>query len=99
MSTQPTVFQEIKQYIQNSGYSSYSSWYAGVASNAKERLFDDHKVDQANGRWIYRTLSTDDEARTVEEALLALGCKGGPGGGDASTNKVYAYLITSTTVE
>jgi len=98
MSPPATVLQEIKSHIQKRGRG-YTAWYAGVASDARSRLFTDHRVDETHGEWIFRTLNSDAEARIVEEALLSLGCKGASGGGDASSNKVYAYLITATTVE
>ena len=38
------------------------------------------------------------DARNVEDKLHELGCDGGPGGGDASTVWVYAYLKGTMTI-
>jgi hypothetical protein len=77
----------------------YSSWYAGIASDPKDRMFKDHCVDEENGGWIYRTAATNAEARTAEAALHTAGFEGGPGGGDSGTKAVYAYKITANTEE
>jgi len=76
---------------------SYSKWYAGIATDPRDRLFVDHNVDEENGTWAYETCATSDGARNVEKALLDLGCQGGDGGGDSSTKSCYVYLITSQT--
>ena len=68
-------------------------------ADPKDRLFDDHNVDRENGRWIRRDCGTDTVARQVEASFHKKGCDGGPGGGDSNTKYVYAYKITSTTVE
>jgi hypothetical protein len=90
---------EIVTDIKTHAGTPYSGWYAGIASDPKERLFSDHKVDEKNGSWIYRTAATNADARTAEDALHVEGFDGGPGGGDAGTKAVYAYKITKTTVE
>jgi hypothetical protein len=90
------AYDEIKSHIDKSG-EPYRNWYAGIATDARKRLFEDHNVSEENGWWTYRTCSTDKDARAVEEALFKLGCDGDVGGGDESTTAVYAYLKTSTT--
>lgn len=79
--------------------SSYSTWYAGIAADARDRMFVAHKVDEQNGGWIIRTAGTNADARTAETALHTAGFEGGRGGGDSATKQVYAYKITNTTVE
>jgi len=74
-------------------------WYAGVAKDSRARLFVQHNVSEQFGAWIIRTCSNDQTARTIEKKLLAYGCQGGSGGGDEQTTAVYAYRITSTTVQ
>lgn len=96
--TMNKVAGEIDAYIQQHG-GIYSQWYVGIASNPRNRLFNDHNVDEKNGTWIYRDAGSDTAARRIENYFLAKGCKGGDGGGDASTKYVYAYRITSTTRE
>lgn len=76
-----------------------SDWYAGIAANNHQRLFEDHGVDEHNGCWAFDTCMSSSDARAVEETLLRLGCKGGPGGGDHTTTGCYVYLITHSTRE
>lgn len=92
------AFAEIKAHIAQCG-GSYSSWYAGIAADARDRLFNGHCVSEKGDSWIYRTCDSDRDARTVENALLSLGMKGGPCGGDGSTKSVYAYKVGRHTVE
>ena len=96
MASEAEIKAEMKAYIDKRG-GPYSSWYAGIAADPKDRLFSDHGVDKDNGAWIFRTSSTADEARRVEEYLIALGCDGGGGGGDAATKAIYAYKKTPNT--
>ena len=95
MTTEDDIKREMKDYIDRSG-GAPGSWYAGIAADPRKRLFSDHSVDE-NGAWIFRTSSTADEARGVEEYLIGLGCDGGGGGGDAATKAVYAYKKTTNT--
>lgn len=76
-----------------------SAWYAGIAADPRDRLFNGHGVDETNGKWCYDTCSTSAEARAVEAALLKLGCRGGDGGGDETTRSCYVYRITPSTRE
>jgi hypothetical protein len=92
------VIAEILEYIKRGGGAA-SDWYVGIAAGARDRLFNDHKVSEQQGSWIYRGCDSTDAARAVEEHFLNLGCRGGPGGGDDDTTFVYAYRITSYTVE
>jgi hypothetical protein len=92
------IAQEIDDYINKSG-GGYSSWYVGIASDPRIRLFNDHNVDEKNDYWIYRACGSDTSARKVEEYFINKGCKGGTGGGDYTTQSVYAYKIGRNTVE
>ena len=98
MATKQEVIQQIAAHVASCG-GSHSEWYAGVATDPRARLFNDHSVDEKNGSWIFRTCSTSDEARDVEQYFIGRGMKGGPGGGDSSTKAVYAYKITNSTRE
>ncbi len=93
-----TIVQEIADHVQKCG-GSYFQWYAGVAADGEQRLFNDHHVDRKNDVWIYRRCATSDEARAVEDYFIKRGMKGGPGGGDSTTTTVYAYKITNSTRE
>jgi len=90
------AYDEIKAYIDKRDRP-YSSWYAGIASDARKRLFQEHNVSEKDDPWIYHQCKNDQSARNVEEALLKLGCDGDTGGGDESTTYVYAYLKSSGT--
>lgn len=70
----------------------YSEWYAGIAADPRERLFNDHGVSEEREWWITRECDKAESARRVEEYLLKLGCDGAAGGDDDTTTGVYAYL-------
>ncbi len=92
------VARQIEAHIQKCG-GAYSSWYCGIASSPRDRLFDDHNVDEKNGCWIYKDAGSESSARQIEKHFLDKGCKGGDGGGGYSTRYVYAYKITNSTRE
>jgi hypothetical protein len=94
--TAQQAYDEIVEYIQKCDRH-YSHWYAGIASDPRNRLFQDHNVIEETDPWIFRYCISSKAARNVEEALLELGCDGGPGGGDETTDYVYAYLKSSHT--
>ncbi len=90
------AYDDIVAHIKKQGGTA-KDWYAGIAADIEERLFSEHNVSRENAWWIHRACTTNTAARNVEKALLDYGCDGGEGGGDESTDKVYAYLKTSTT--
>ena len=93
------IANEIIAHVNSCG-KPWSSWYVGIASDPGARLFTDHKVSTQNGAWIYRDAGSEDGARKIEKYLLdTYSAKGDTGGGDSTTTWVYAYYITSTTVE
>jgi hypothetical protein len=90
---------EIKNYVGKCG-GSYSDWYVGIASDPRQRLFNDHNVDEGNGYWIFRECESSSVAREIEEYFInTLGTDGGFGGGDYTSRYVYAYTKTSSTTE
>jgi len=94
-----TIKWEIKEYIQNGG-GSYSNWYVGIASDPRQRLFNDHNIEEKSGYWIFRECESSNVAREIEEYFInTLGTDGSPGGGDYFTKYVYAYKKTSSTTE
>ena len=98
-TTSPTgVIEAIGAHIRRCG-GRYAEWYAGIASDPRARLFDDHNVDREHDAWIYRNAGSSTTARSLEQHFIALGCKGGSGGGDRSTHFVYAYKIKRHTRE
>ena len=93
-----TIVNKIIEHVKDRG-GLYSSWYIGIASNPRDRLFSDHNVSEKNGCWIFRNAQTERSARAIEEHLLKLGFDGGNGGGDTNTTYVYVYKKTTTTEE
>lgn len=94
-----TIKTEIREYIiRCSG--AYSSWYVGIATYPRKRLFEEHNVDEKNGNWIYREATNSNAAREVEQYFVErLGTDGGTGGGDESSRYAYAYKKTPCTEE
>ena len=92
------IIEEIEAYMAKRG-GDIEDWYVGISANARERLFDDHSVDEKKGAWIIRGTSSDSVARDIEKYFLAKGAQGGTGGGDAESTAVYAYKTTSDTRE
>lgn len=90
------AFDKIKSYIDEHN-NNYPRWYGGIASDPKERLFEEHNVSEKSDLWIYQRCESEQSARAVEEALLKLGCDGSTGGGDQSTVYAYAYLKSANT--
>lgn len=76
-----------------------TGWYVGITSNPDTRLFNDHGVDKANGNWAFTQCIDSSTSRQVERYFNQRGTKGDSGGGDNTSNYVYAYKITSSTRE
>ena len=91
--TKAQIIKEVDTHINKS--LPYSSWYCGIATDAKKRLFEDHNVPPKNHYWIYSECENDTIAREIEDHFLKNGCKGGDGGGSKTTVYVYAYKIES----
>jgi len=98
VSTINQVAAEIDAHIRKCG-GAYSAWYVGIASDPRERLFAGHKVRENGDAWIHRDAGSSSAARRIEQHFLGKGCRGGGGGGDASSRHVYAYKVTSLTKE
>lgn len=88
------IIDDITKHFQGK---KYSECYVGITSDVEGRLFGDHNVSKKNGHWIYRTASSHSVAREVEQHFLNAGMDGGAGGGDRSSEIVYAYMKTSST--
>ena len=99
MATVQEVYEFIIECIKNID-KNYTSWYIGLASNPRTRLFTLHNVSEQNGKWIYKDTDSEDTARAVEKYIIENhNTKGNIGGGDNTTTSVYAYLITKDTKE
>ena len=90
------IIKEIEDYVSKCG-GSFSSWYIGIAEDPRDRLFNEHNVSEKEGIWIYRTTSSSEIARNVEQHFLDLGMDGGSGGGDYLSKGVYCYKKTYST--
>lgn len=97
--TAETIVVEIERYINNCTGKYYSDFYVGISKDPKDRLFNEHKVDQKNGCWKYLKAIDIENARDAEKTLLQKGMKGGDGGGDETSVYVYCYQITPSTKE
>jgi len=97
-SDKETIIADIKAYVTKNG-GTYSQWYVGIATDARQRLFNDHAVKENGDAWIYSPCGTSSAARAIEKYFLAQGMKGGSGGGDEGSGYVYAYRIAGHTVE
>ncbi len=83
------VIQEIDDYIRTIG-GGYSCWYIGIASDPRDRLFNDHSVNKDNDSYIIRDCGSEVAARNVEKYFLNRNYYGGTGGGGL-TRFAYAY--------
>ncbi|NQT81050.1 MAG: hypothetical protein HQ555_11755 [Candidatus Aminicenantes bacterium] len=91
------IIDDIKEHIDKSRFP-YSSWYVGISKDARDRLFNGHKVNEKDAWWIYRQASSTQTAREIEDYFVnTLGTDGGPGGGDEDADMVYAYKKESYT--
>ena len=61
-------------------------WYVGIATKPRERLFDNHSVDEDNGHWIFVPATSSAVARAAEKYFLDRGAQGGPGSGIPSSS-------------
>lgn len=85
------IINAIKEYIAKGG-GGYKAWYVGISKDARDRLFNEHKVREKGDWWIFRTASSSQVAREIEDYFVnTLGTDGATGGGDEAADKVYAY--------
>ena len=87
-----SITSDINSHIASRG-GSYPAWYIGIAARPRERLFSDHGVSEQHGAWIYRDAGSEAAARLIEKHFIALGCRGGDGGGGVATKYVYAFRM------
>ena len=96
--TLQVVMAEINAHMKRSGFPN-SRWCVGITSDVNQRLHGYHRVPKVNHWFIHRQCASAEEARSIEAAYHSAGCKGAGGGGDYTSRYIYAYLITSETVE
>lgn len=93
------IVADINSHLEKSQKQYYSDFYVGITNDIQRRLFDEHKVSEKNGWWIYRQAIDKKTAQYVEEYFLNKGMKGDTGGGTDDSSFVYCYEITNYTVE
>lgn len=97
--TNEIIILEIKAFMAKWG-GRYIDWYVGIASDPRQRLFNDHGVNEKSDGWIYREAFNSDSTRLVEDYFVnTLGTSGDTGGGDNTTKFIYAYKKASHTTE
>ena len=85
------IIDDIESHIQKRGGDN-SDWYVGISKDARDRLFNGHSVKEKKDVWIYRKASSSEVAREIEDYFVnTLNTDGGTGGGDETSDKVYAY--------
>ena len=90
-------YKIVNDIVNHVGSDNKPNWYVGIATNPRNRLFDDHCVDQTHGAWIYRDASSETDARDTEKYLLETYPFRGDVGGGEHPQYVYAYKITPWT--
>lgn len=93
------IVADINSHLEKSQKQYYSDFYVGITNDIERRLFDEHKVSEKNGWWIYRQAIDKKTAQHVEEYFLNKGMKGDTGGGTDDSSFIYCYEITNYTVE
>lgn len=94
-----TIVSDINAHLSKSGRRYYSDFYIGITDNVERRMFYEHNVPREKTWWIYRTAINSDIAREVENYFLKKGMRGDNGGGNDTSNIVYCYAVSPTTVE
>jgi len=98
VNSEEAIRKAFDDYIKGFG-GNYKLWYVGIAENARDRLFKDHKVKQQGGAWILDDAGSRAIAERIEKYFQGLGAQGNPGGGSDKTRWVYAYKIEPYTIE
>lgn len=91
-----SIIRDFEDYIDKYQLD-YSEIYVGITNDVERRLFQEHQVPKDHYWWIYSPADNNDIARKVEQDFISKGCQGGSGGGDDSSNIVYAYKTSSIT--
>ena len=92
------IVAKIEAFIEKFG-GCYPDWYVGITGNKEQRLFVDHNVNR-KGYWICCEAYSSDIARIIEDYFIEEHeTQGGSGGGNDDSVYVYAYKVTSDTIE
>ena len=90
------IVLDILEFIHKEG-GHPAEWHVGVTFNAGLRLFDEHQVHYQNDAWIYRTATSDGEARRVQAYFLALGMEGSEEEWRPGIRMIYVYRRSIST--
>jgi hypothetical protein len=91
VQTQTDIVSDILSHMAKCG-GPYRTWYVGISSDPRKRLFQEHGVNEKMDSWIIRTATSSTIARAIESYFVnEIGTDGGTGGGDYSSCSVYAY--------
>ncbi|KAF3978804.1 MAG: hypothetical protein HFP77_00015 [Methylococcales symbiont of Iophon sp. n. MRB-2018] len=91
------IITVIDTHMQKFNYKN-SDWYVGIASDPRDRLFNEHNVNENNGTWVYEQASSDSVAREIEKMYINTGHDGGDGGGNYKSVYIYAYVKHAGTI-
>ena len=80
----------LKQYIVKAGVG-YSAWYVGVCRDPRGRLFQEHRVGESGGLWVYRRTDSPETAEAVEDLFVNRHGADGRPGTEENPTYVYAY--------
>ncbi len=94
-----TIINDINNHLSKSGRRFYSDFYIGITNNVEHRMFIEHNVVKEKSWWIYRTAINSETARKIENYFLEKGMRGDNGGGNDTSNIVYCYAVSPTTIE
>lgn len=71
-------------------------WNIGIASNIRKKLFEDLKISEENGKWIYSTLESNLAANEVKKHFVSLGLNANPSDDDNVGDVIFAYQKSIT---
>ena len=95
--TKQEIINDLDAHMKDGG-GGYPAWYVGIASDARDRLFNDHRVKEKGDSWVFRQTSFSGVAREIQDYFVdTLGTDGGAGKGVVFTDMVYAYKKASHT--
>ena len=64
--TEAESIEEFNGHIENRG-GAFCSWYVGIAADARDRLFNDHSVEEKSNIWIFCRATSSSVARIIEK--------------------------------
>jgi len=94
-----SIVGEFEKYINKRGGAA-TSWYAGVAADPEDRLFNGHSVLRDSDAWIYDKAYSAEAAASIERYFIeVVGTDGGGGGWTETSNWAYLYRKTPYTTQ